>query len=616
MAAPNLFGRRAKRRTVLAAASGALTACATATTPSPAPAPITPAEARPAVAELPAPAPIPVAPVVQAAPVAPAPPPKPAVVDLGLESIVQPFWSGDGSRILFYDQPQPGLGGTWAADPTGGKIERERAQWGNYVARGTLLVTPRPNQRDTYVLHVPSGREWTLATTNGGLFSPDGTMVTHSAAAQTTGQPGGANNFSLSTIVVSGADGQNPQRVSLPLNASTVAWVPGRDGSPNQRLLLNGRRSRQDHPAFYLYDLRTRALDELGAKHRRLTGINVSPDGTWVAFLGMWNADTAHNGLWIMRTDGTDKRKLEVLGGYRWTEENRLIVVPMRASKDASHEVWEVTPANGEMRRLTSGDETPLRIANYDWDVSPDGSNLVYVDASTKRLVNLSLPAGLQPLSGVAPPGIPAPGPASGGKPYRLPFEAAPSPSGWYVAQWYGITTGGYRGRNSAYSQGQGIHFGIDFPAPMGTPVVALASGRVVAVDGDYGSPPHNVVVQMADGNQAMYGHLGERSRHVQVGQTVEAGQVVGNTGDSSSPYDGFGNPHLHLEIRKRGRDTATNVTPYFDVNWDDMSLGLYPGPRFERDLDNPKRFQFLDDQPDIRFGGAIISNFARPWPP
>ena len=242
--------------------------------------------------------------------------------------------------------------------------------------------------------------------------------------------------------------------------------------------------------------------------------------------------------------------------------------------------------------------------------------NLVFVEAGTRRLVNLSLPDGMQPLPAVAPPVVPNPGPAGNGKAYRLPFESAPGPNGWYIAQWYGITTGGYRGRNSAYSQGQGIHFGIDFAAPVGTPLVAVAPGRVIAVDGDYGSPPHNVVIALDDGNQAMYGHVIERSRHVQVGQRVSAGDVVANTGDSSAPYDGFGNPHVHLEIRKRGRDTATNLVPWFDANWDDLSLGAYPGPRFEKDLDNPRKFQFPDEQPDIRFGGAIITNFARPWPP
>ncbi|MDQ3699338.1 MAG: M23 family metallopeptidase, partial [Chloroflexota bacterium] len=121
---------------------------------------------------------------------------------------------------------------------------------------------------------------------------------------------------------------------------------------------------------------------------------------------------------------------------------------------------------------------------------------------------------------------------------------------------------------------------------------------------------------QLFDGNQAMYGHLVERSRYVQVGQSVEPGQVLGNTGDSVAPYNCTRNPHLHLEIRKGGRASATNPVPFFDANWDDLTLGVWPGPRFERNLDDPKRFQAIDDQPDIWFGGPIITNFGRAWPP
>jgi murein DD-endopeptidase MepM/ murein hydrolase activator NlpD len=267
--------------------------------------------------------------------------------------------------------------------------------------------------------------------------------------------------------------------------------------------------------------------------------------------------------------------------------------------------------------RLLKPGQPALRISNYDWDCSPDGSALCFVSADDKALW---LADGLVPqrgANGATPPTIPAPAAAgTATSPYRLPFIAPPGPSSWYVTHWYGVTTGGYRGRNTTYGQGQGIHFGIDFAAPCGSEVVAVAGGRVVAIDGDYGSPPHNVVLQLFDGNIAMYGHLVERTRHVQLGQSVEPGQVVGNTGDSIAPYNCTRNPHLHLEIRKRGRATATNPVPFFAANWDDMTLGVWPGPRFERDLDNPRRFQFFDDQPDIYFGGPVITNFARAWPP
>jgi murein DD-endopeptidase MepM/ murein hydrolase activator NlpD len=601
---------RRNRRVVLGTMGGALAACATTASPAPPTASQPPANPVPVAAVAP-PVVVPEVPVA----VVPAPPPapQPSVADLGVEHIVQPLWSAGGERVLFYDQPAPGLGGTWSVDPATGKVAQERSQWGHYVAGGTLVVASRPDRRDSHVLHLPTGREWALPTSNSTFFSPDGTVVAYNASTQTGG--GGFGTFQTVTLVVSGADGQDARRIPLPINGSPIAWLPGRDGSPNGRLLLTGRRSRADFPALWVLDLRDRSLEDL-FRSRRLVGALTSPDGQWVAFLAMWNADAAQNGLWVMRTDGSDRHRLDTLGSFRWTADGRLILIPTRASATESHEVWEVLPQSKEVRRLTDSAQTPFRIANFDWDLSQDGTRIVFVSAETKRLAYLSLPAGLQPLPGTPPPPPPAPGPAGGGKPYRLPFGLPPGPSTWYIAHWYGVTTGGYRGRNSAYRQGQGIHFGIDFPAPMGTPVVAVAPGRVIAIDGDYGSPPHNVVVQLVDGNQAMYGHLVEPSRHVQVGQLVDAGQVVGNTGDSSFPYDGNGNPHLHFEIRKNGRAIATNPVPYHDANWDDLNLGLYPGPRFQRDLDNPKRYQFLDDQPDIWFGGPVISNFARPWPP
>ncbi len=346
-------------------------------------------------------------------------------------------------------------------------------------------------------------------------------------------------------------------------------------------------------------------------------GVLASPDGTWVAHVAMWNGDPADNGLWVTRTDGSLRRRVSLTGSYRWTADNRLLVIPARSSQGDGHQVWEVQPESGTAQRLIDPQKLRLRIANHDWDLSPDGQQLSFVSADDRSLWHLTLPDGMAIQANAPAPEIPPP--ASGGsreRPYRLPFASPPGPSTWYVAQWYGVTTGGYRGRNTTYSQGQGIHFGIDFAAPCGTPVVAIAAGQVIAVDGGYGSPPHNVVIQLFDGNQAMYGHLVERSRHVQVGQTVQPGQVVGNTGDSIAPYNCTRNPHLHLEIRKQGRGIATNPTPYFDVNWDDATLGVYPGPRFERNLDDPKRHQFLDEQPDIAFGGPVITNFARPWPP
>ena len=36
----------------------------------------------------------------------------------------------------------------------------------------------------------------------------------------------------------------------------------------------------------------------------------------------------------------------------------------------------------------------------------------------------------------------------------------------------------------------------------------------------------------------------------------------------------------------------------------------------FERDLDDPRRWQYPDDQPDTKFGGPLLNNYRWPWPP
>lgn len=95
----------------------------------------------------------------------------------------------------------------------------------------------------------------------------------------------------------------------------------------------------------------------------------------------------------------------------------------------------------------------------------------------------------------------------------------------------------------------QGLHGanGIDFRAPIGTPVLAAASGTVIvakgsgAYNGGYGN---YIVISHDNGTQTLYAHLASVS--VTVGDTVTQSQVIaksGNTGKSTGP-------HLHFEVR------------------------------------------------------------------
>lgn len=91
-------------------------------------------------------------------------------------------------------------------------------------------------------------------------------------------------------------------------------------------------------------------------------------------------------------------------------------------------------------------------------------------------------------------------------------------------------------------------HFGTDYAAPVGTPVWAAASGKIVS-RGYSGGAGNMVVLEHAGGLVTQYMHLSKFASGQRIGQRVEAKTVigyVGTTGLSSGP-------HLHFGVKKNG---------------------------------------------------------------
>lgn len=197
-------------------------------------------------------------------------------------------------------------------------------------------------------------------------------------------------------------------------------------------------------------------------------------------------------------------------------------------------------------------------------------------------------------------------------RPFGLPFAEPPGPGTWFVAQPYGNTVYAYTERDTLYRSGQGLHMGIDLAAACGTPVVAIGDGTVLSVDGRGGSPPHNLIIDHHNGYVSLYGHLRDRPS-VGVGQAVARGDVVAVSGDMYGTCRA--SPHLHLEIRDTSLARSFNPAPLINADWHSLLLlGVGP-PAFERDLDAPRRWQSIDDQPPIEFGGPLLNGFERAWP-
>ncbi|MCB0217065.1 MAG: M23 family metallopeptidase [Chloroflexi bacterium] len=212
-------------------------------------------------------------------------------------------------------------------------------------------------------------------------------------------------------------------------------------------------------------------------------------------------------------------------------------------------------------------------------------------------------------------PAVSAPA-APSEKPFGLPFADPPGPDTWLMGQPYGNTTGAYRQRRSTYAAGQGIHFGVDLSAACGTPIVAIADGQVFAADAmSFGSAPHNLMIDHPElGYASFYGHLLERPA-LAPGQRVARGEVVALSGDSQG-VDCRGRPHLHLEIRDLRHVRKYNPVLLVEADWDGLALIGPFGRAFQRDLDRPRLWQHLDDQPETVIGGPLLNDFARPWPP
>jgi murein DD-endopeptidase MepM/ murein hydrolase activator NlpD len=93
-------------------------------------------------------------------------------------------------------------------------------------------------------------------------------------------------------------------------------------------------------------------------------------------------------------------------------------------------------------------------------------------------------------------------------------------------------------------------HYGIDYAAPTGTPVVSVASGRVVSagINGGFGKSVR--IHHGTGGLETMYSHLSVIG--VYVGQMVAQGQWIGDVGATGLATG----PHLDFRVFERGKPT------------------------------------------------------------
>ncbi|MBN2005448.1 MAG: peptidoglycan DD-metalloendopeptidase family protein [Anaerolineae bacterium] len=183
----------------------------------------------------------------------------------------------------------------------------------------------------------------------------------------------------------------------------------------------------------------------------------------------------------------------------------------------------------------------------------------------------------------------------------------------------YGIITQKFRERPQVYQKfGLPGHEGIDFQAPSGSEIYAVADGFVsdVRLDGNtdkMGKPYGNQIrIQHEGGYTTIYAHLDQAV--VTRGQFVKGGQLIGladNTGNSAGD-------HLHFSLKKQGATAAKETdyphdiidpTPFLDP----FAAGAKPvtpeppkQPSMQVQVNSPEAgYLNVRDAPHV--GGAIV---------
>ncbi len=168
--------------------------------------------------------------------------------------------------------------------------------------------------------------------------------------------------------------------------------------------------------------------------------------------------------------------------------------------------------------------------------------------------------------------------------------------------------------------------YAIDYGVPIGTPVYAMRSGRVVAVRDIYpdtGGGPDNinrfnyVTIEHDGGYRSAYLHLqqgfNDRTR-LFVGNNVNAGQLIGYSGNSGWSTG----PHLHVEIHKSSSGYFGQTVP-FEISQDSQGILTEPRPSLPGDSsylslysqELVKAFQAWAFVPPIVGGGPTTWQYA-----
>jgi Tol biopolymer transport system component len=297
----------------------------------------------------------------------------------------QPFWSQDGKQVQFIDKPAGGklgiYGVTVEAPQPAPALVSERVEDSRIVGPYRVETTTKT----TTLVRLSDGKKFSIPAQGRGVqFSPDLKRIAWSIS-----NPDLPPEQQVGAIWIANVDGSGAKRVANLRRGGVGGWIS------DSALLVNGQ-DPKDRAIQVLWSLSMSdsKLTEI-TRVERLRSATLSPSGKWIAYYTAFSS-RGENGLWVVDTVGGKPKAAPkgAFGAYQWrlgSATDTLVMVPFRP--DASyHEFWQLNPETLAFTQLTKAEETPLKIANGDWRVSPDGRRVAYVESKDRNIWVVELP--------------------------------------------------------------------------------------------------------------------------------------------------------------------------------------------------------------------------------
>ncbi len=272
--------------------------------------------------------------------------------------------------------------GIYAVPVEGGTPQLVMDRAGLLSASWTLIAYDRGGL--TVVERVADGRQWTVPNEGRAvLLSPSGRAVAWTMGSQGITHP----DLRERIVWTAASDGSGLREVIRVRGGGVIGWTEG-----EEHLVVSGRIQTEGAAGLWRVEPENgRAV--LLAEAERPRDLLLSPEGGWLAYYLAFDTGPEENGLYLVRTDGGQLKGMEVFGAYRWRAEGQLLVIPLEAAQDAGQALLQVDAATGEVTALAFPEGTPFEVGGNEWQVSPDGTRIVFLSAADRSLWVLPLPA-------------------------------------------------------------------------------------------------------------------------------------------------------------------------------------------------------------------------------